>query len=180
VERSAPGIAALFADLSGDGSHSVLDLGSASEANFELYRRFARRIRFADLLGFPTRQEPWPSALGSLPPASDQPYDLVLVWNLLDLVPRPARSQLMERLTQLTTSGARLYLLVDASGAATTPPLRFTIRGMDRVVQQPLGDPVPAGPELLPAEVERLVRPFQVIQAFTLRPAYREYVAERT
>jgi hypothetical protein len=50
---------------------------------------------------------------------------------------------------------------------------------MDRVVQQPLGDPVPAGPELLPAEVERLVRPFQVIHAFTLRPAYREYVAVR-
>jgi hypothetical protein len=35
------------------------------------------------------------------------------------------------------------------------------------------------GPELLPAEVERLVRPFSVTAAFTLRLGYREYVAER-
>lgn len=55
VERSAPGIAALFADLNEDGSHAVLDLGSATETNFELYGRYARRIRFADLLTAPMR-----------------------------------------------------------------------------------------------------------------------------
>jgi len=50
VERAAPGMAAFFAELEEDGSHAVLDLGPAAEANFRLYGRFARRIRFADLL----------------------------------------------------------------------------------------------------------------------------------
>ena len=67
VERSAPGIAALFADLNEDGSHAVLDLGSATETNFGLYGRYARRIRFADLLTAPMRGEPWAGALRSLP-----------------------------------------------------------------------------------------------------------------
>ena len=179
VERSAPGIAALFSDLREDGTHAVLDLGAATETNFELYSRFARRICFADLLGAPLRGEPWTEALRSLPDSSDRPYDLVLVWNLLDQIPPDARPTLVKRLAQLTNSGARLYVLVDASGEPTTQPLRFTIRGPDRVGQQVVGDPRPAGPELLPAELERLLRPFEVSHAFTLRLGYREYVAVR-
>jgi hypothetical protein len=180
VERSAPGIAALFADLSEDGSHAVLDLGSATETNFELYSRFARRIRFADLLTAPLRGEPWAAAFQSLPKDPVQLYDLVLAWNLFDLVPPLGRFPLVERLAQLTTPGARIYVVVDASGEPTTQPLRFTIRGMDRVAQQAVADPRPAGPELLPAEAERLLRPFEVTHAFTLRMGYREYVAVRT
>jgi hypothetical protein len=180
VERSAPGIAALFADLHEDGSHAVLDLGSAAEPTFELYSRFARRIRFADLLTAPMVGETWAAALPSLPPHSDQPYDLVLAWNLLDQLPPEERAPLVERLAHLTTPGARLYVLVDGSGEPTTQPLRFTIQGMDRVAQQAVGDPHPAGPELLPAEVGRLLRPFEVTHAFTLRLGYREYVAVRT
>ena len=179
VERSAPGIAALFADLNEDGSHAVLDLGSATETNFELYGRYARRIRFADLLTAPMRGEPWAGALRSLPDPSDRPYDLVLLWNLLDLVPPGERPLVVKRMARLTAPGARLYCLVDASREPTTQPLRFTIRDLDRVAQQAVGDPHPAGPELLPAEVERLLMPFEVTHAFTLRLGYREYVAAK-
>ena len=179
VERSAPGIAALFADLREDGSHGVLDLGASVEANFELYSRFARRIHFADLLSAPLRGEPWAAALASLPQHPEQAYDLVLAWNLLDLVPPKAGSHLVKHLSRVTTPGARLYVLVDASGKPTTQQFRFTIRGMDRVAQRTLDNPLQAGPGLLPAEVERLLRPFEVTHAFTLRLGYREYVAVR-
>jgi hypothetical protein len=179
VERSAPGIAALFSELREDGSHAVLDLGSATETNFELYSRYARRIRFADLLTAPLRGEPWEGALRSLSSRSGRPYDIVLAWNLFDLMPPPKRRPLVERLARLTAPGARLYVLVDSSGGHTTQPLRFAIRGMDRVAQRAVGGAHPAGPELLPAEVERLLRPFEVTHAFTLRLGYREYVGVR-
>ena len=179
VERAAPGMAAFFAELEEDGSHAVLDLGPAVEANFRLYGRFARRIRFADLLNAPLRGETWEAALGSLPASLEDPYDLVLAWDLLDRLPPTHRPHLVEALAQVTTSRARLYVLVDASGEAATQRLRFTLHGTDKVAQQAAGEPLPAWPQLLPAEVERLLRPFQVVQAFTLRLGYREYVLVR-
>jgi hypothetical protein len=179
IERAAPGVAALFAGVREDGSHAVLDLGAAAETTLGLYSGFARRIRFADLLTDPPHGEAWAAELRALPRHPDQPYDLVLAWNLLDYLAPEERPPLVERLTQLTASGARLYVLVDASGEPNTHPLRFNLLGVDRVGQQVVGPPRPAQPQLLPAEVERLLAPFQVVHAFTLRLGLREYVAVR-
>jgi hypothetical protein len=179
IERAAPGIAALFAELSEDGSHAVLDFGAAAETSLRLYSRFARRIRFADLLTDPPHGEAWAAALRALPPHPDQPYDLVLAWNLLDRLAPEERPPLVERLTQLTAPGARLYVVVDASGEPNTQPVRFTLLDVDRVCQQAVGPPHPPQPQLLPAEVERLLAPFQVMHGFTLKLGLREYVAVR-
>ncbi|MCK5651330.1 MAG: hypothetical protein KAJ42_08135 [Gemmatimonadetes bacterium] len=179
TERAAPGIAALFAELSEDGSHAVLDFGAAAETSLRLYSRFARRIRFADLLTDPPHGEAWAAALRALPPHPDQPYDLVLAWNLLDRLAPEERPPLVERLTQLTTPGARLYVVVDASGEPNTQPVRFTLLDVDRVCQQAVGPPHPPQPQLLPAEVERLLAPFRVMHGFTLKLGLREYVAVR-
>jgi len=178
-ERSAPGIEALFAGLREDGSHAILDLGPAAGSSFRLYSRFARRIRFADLLNAPSRGEGWAKALQSLSRDPEHLYDLVLVWNLLDRVPPKGRSLVVESLARLTTSGARLYVVVDVSGDPTPRPLRFTLLGLDRVGQQQVGDPYPALPQLLPAKVERLLHPFRVEHGFTLKLGLREYVAVR-
>jgi len=180
IERSAPGIAALFSGLREDGSHTVLDMGAGSERSFALYSRFARRIRFADLLkGPPPQGGAWAAALRDMPPPQDGLYDVVMAWNLLDRLNPAGRLVLVERLAQLTTLGARLYVLVDASGEPNPRPQAFTLLGTDRVAQEPVGPPHPAYPQLLPAEVERLLRPFEVVQAFTLRRGFREYVAFR-
>jgi len=179
VERAAPGVAALFAGLSQDGRHAVLDFGTAAETKLHLYSGFARRIRFADLLTDPPHGDAWAAALRALPPHPDQPYDLVLAWNLLDRLAPEERPPLVERLTQLTVSGARLYVVVDISKEPNTRPLRFTLLDADRVRQQAVGPPHPAQPQLLPAEVERLLEPFRVVHAFTLRRGLREYVAIR-
>jgi hypothetical protein len=180
VERSAPGIAALFSNVEADGSHAVLDLGPAAESSFRLYSRFARRIRFAGILEAPLRGETWTEALRLLPENVETPFDLVLVWNLLDRVPPELRSPVVARLAGITVQGARLYVLVDASGESTSHSLRFILAGLDRVCQQSLGDPYPTVPPLLPAELKRLLEPFRVVQAFTLKGGFREYVAVRS
>lgn len=177
VERAAPGVAALFDGVSEDQTHAVLDLGSAAETSFSLYSRYARRIRFAGLLSGPPHEDTGEAALRALPPEPGQPYDIVLGWNILDRLNRQERLSFVERLTEITSPGARLYVVVDASGESRIHPLRFAVLDLDRVSQQVVGPPQRARPQLLPAEVERLLRPFQVIHAFTLRLGLREYVA---
>lgn len=125
VERAAPGITALFAGLKEDGSHAVLDLGPSAGSNFTQYSRFARRIRFADLLTAPTRGETWASALTSLPSAPEPPFDLVLAWNLLDRVQPKSRPLVVECLAKLTRPGSRLHVVVDVSGEPIVHPIPF-------------------------------------------------------
>lgn len=177
VERAAPGVAATFAGLEPDGSHAILDLGTAVGENFRLLGGYARRIRFAGILPNPPHGKAWSEALRSLPPLSERPYDLVLGWNLLDRLIPEERPPLVRRLAELTAPGARLYVVVDVSGSPTIQPIRFTLLGLDRVQETVVGPPRPAQPPLLPAAVERLLEPFQVVQAFTLRRGLREYAA---
>ncbi len=112
-----------------------------------------------------------------IPPNPHQPYDLVLAWNLLDRLSPEGKRLLIERLDTLTADGARLYVAVDASGSTETRPLRFKLLGVDRVRQEVAGPPEAAQAQLLPAQVERLLAPFEVVRAFTLRVGLREYVA---
>jgi hypothetical protein len=177
VERAAPGVASLLEGLTADGTLSVLDLGSASESSFRLYAQFARRIRFADVLVGSSSPGGFPARLEALGPGCQAPFDLVLAWNILDWLRKEDRSALVERLVHLTTPEAKLYVLVDASERPNTYPHRFTLLDRDRVLQQPVGPSKPAHPQLLPAEVERLLTPFRVSQGFCLRQGWREYVA---
>lgn len=179
VERAAPGIAALFAGLKEDRSHTVLDMGSADGASFRLYSAYAHRIRFADILPHPPLGAGWREALLTLSPYPNHPYDLVLLWNLLDRLSPQERPSLVERLREITAPGARLYVLLDLSGASTTSPWRFHLLDPNRVRQTAAGPAEPAYPQILPAELERLLDPFRVIHAFTLKHGSREYVAVR-
>ena len=177
MERGTPGIAALFSGLSEDGSHSVLDLGCAAEANLGLYARYSRRIRIADLLTDPPHGAALAPALEVLEHPPDHPYDCVLAWDVFDRLAPDERPLLVERLVHLTAPRARLYLLVDASGKPTTRPLHFSLISLERVRQRPFGSSAPAQPQILPAEVKRMLKPFKVSQAFALRQGLREYVA---
>ncbi len=177
VERPSPGAAALFDALVPDGRHSILDLGLAGDLHLRLLSRYSRQIRFAGLIPEPPEGDAWTSALAALPPNTHHPYDVVLAWDIMDRIDPPQRVTLISRLVELTAPSARLYAVVDTSGAATTRPLRSTLTDVNRVSMQPVGPPEPARPALLPAPVERLLAPFEVTQAFTLRSGLREYVA---
>jgi len=177
VERLSPGAAALFDSLVPDGRHSILDLGLAGEVHLRLLSRYAQQIRFAGLVPDPPEDDAWASVLAALPPNTCQPYDVVLAWDVLDRIDPEQRATLIARLAELTAPSARLYAVVDTSGAATTRPIRSTLTDVNRVSMQPVGPPRPARPALLPAPAERLLVPFEVTQAFTLRSGLREYVA---
>lgn len=177
VRRAAPALARVFEGLTPDEGHAVLDLGLATQDHLSLYGPYARQIRFAGLLPGPPQGSDFRAALRELASDPAHPYDVVLLWNLLDWLDRKQREGVVERLARITEPGARLYAVVDASAESTIQPVRFTPLGLDRVAMEAVGRPEPAGPPLLPAEVERLLEPFQVTGAFTLRHGQREYAA---
>jgi hypothetical protein len=177
VERAMPGIATLLEGVSEDRSHAVLDLGPAADSSLQVYSRFARWVRFADLLSATSSPGEWAAALQSIPAQPQRPYDVVFAWNVLDRVAPPERTSVVSRLAELAAPDARLHLIVDPGREGLRYPLRFSLLDVDRICYEQAGRPLPAGEPILPAELERVVEPFRVTRAFTTQVGMREYVA---
>ena len=176
VEGGTPGIAALFDGMREDRSHAVLDLGAAADSNLCVYSRFARRVRFADLFD---EDGSCRGLEGAVPPQPEQPYDLVFAWDILDRIPSEQRPHLVQWLAKISAPDVRLHVLVKATENPTIQPVRFILLDVDRMRREPTGPARPARRSLLPAEVGRLLVPFKVVRAFTLKGGLREYLAVR-
>jgi hypothetical protein len=179
VERATPGIAALLEGVSEDQTHAVLDLGPASHTSLGVYSRFAGRVRFADILDEVAVGPGSTAALGQIPAQPERPYDLLFAWDLLDRLFPEDRPRMMERLTEISATDAKLHVIVDSSDRPASDPLRFALVETDRLRYEPTGPARPVKRRLLPAEVEQLLQPFRVVRAFTLKGGFREYVASR-
>lgn len=177
--RASPGLATLFESLTADGRHSILDLGSAEGRRLRLLGRFARRIRFAELVPEPPRGAALDTALEGLRPHSRGRYDVVLAWDLFDRLDEGERGRVMERILEITDPGATLFAIVDYTESVTRRPIRYRLVELGQVALEPAGPPEPADPPLLPRQVERLLAPFEVVTAVSLRAGFREYVARR-
>ena len=179
VERPTPGVAAFLQGVSEDRSHAVLDLGPASEASLNVYSRFARRVRFADVMAAATSPQGWAGAVSALPPQPVRPYDLVFGWDIMDRLDPEGRKRLIERLAEITSPDARMHLMVEATEKTSTVPFRFALMAVDRIRCEATGPVRPTPARMLPAQVERTLAPFKVVRAFTLKGGLREYVAVR-
>jgi hypothetical protein len=175
VERASPGLAALFARLARGPRRSILDLGEGNGRQIDVLAPYAHLIRFAGLVPRPGGETGWDPA--TIPAHPERPYDVVLAWDALDWLDPAERTSLMHRLDEVTAPGAGLYASVDTSGADRHAPVRTTLLGPDKIRLDPAGAPEAARPSLLPAQAERLLEPFRVQQAFSLRIGVREYVA---
>lgn len=179
AERLAPGLAAFFRAVSEDRSHAVLDLGPGSSSSLRVYSRFARWVRFADVLTAAISPSGWPEISGSLPPHPERPFDLVIAWDALDRLPAENRPELVKRLAEITTPDARLFLLSAAPDVAPIGLLRFTLVDLDRMQYENTGEARPAHALPMPAELQRILSPFQLLRGFSTQLGLREYVAER-
>jgi hypothetical protein len=176
-ERRSPGLEALFGALAEDGRHSILDLGPASGTHLRLLGRFASQVRFASLLAATEEAPAWDGSEHALPANPTRPYDVVLAWDVLDRLEADRRPVLIARLAAVTGPQARLFAVTSAEGIAGSAVLAFTLLDRDRVAERPIGVTKSPGGPLLPAQMERVLAPFEVVSAFILRTGAREYVA---
>ncbi|HEX6925194.1 MAG TPA: hypothetical protein VF167_07170 [Longimicrobiaceae bacterium] len=179
VERQTRGISTLLAGVSRERMHSVLDLGGATNSSLQVYRGFARWVRFEDLLSVADSEEELDAALASIPHHRERPYDVLLAWNLLDRVAPHQRPRVVARLAEVSAPDARLFLAIEAGSERPQHPLRFGLVDNEHMWFEPVEGFPPAWPPLLPAELERLIEPFVVSRAFTTRVGFREYVATK-
>ena len=182
--HASPGFAALFTAAPSVHLARILDLGPAVGENLAFYGRFARTVRFVDMLrdeigGGPAARRNVASLLDGCLKAGDGPYDLVLAWDLLNYLEHDAGRDLIERLEGCTRVGTRLFAMISSGHTMPARPQRFTIVDAQRLAYRETGGGVCASPELAPAEVGRLLAPFRVERSVVLSHGVREYVAVR-
>ena len=178
VERRSPGLALLFEGLSADGRHAILDLGLASASRLTLLGPFSRQIRFAGLVPpDPTSETP---LVESIPADPRRPFDVVLAWDILDYLGESGGRALVRRLDAVTTDDAVLYAAVSSQTAGgASPAVRMELVALDRVRHDTTDSTRPTSGGLLPARVEKVLSPFRVVRAISLRMGLREYVARK-
>jgi len=175
--RRSPGLAELFAEIGVGAGASVLDLGEGSSTQLEVLAPYAHVVRFAGLTPRFGIDSVTAHHLRALAPHPDHPYDVVLAWGVMDHLDPADRTLFVQRLADITAPGARLYASVDVAGRPFVRAVRSTLVAIDQVAEESVGPELPAWPPVLSAPFARLVAPFQVDRAFTLRSGIREYVA---
>lgn len=182
IEGAAPGISSILKAMPEDGAHAILDLGAASDGSLRTYARFARWVRFADLLGgadFPRGTGQPMGPLDEPLPPPPRPYDVVFAWDILDRLYPAGAPRVVEWMIGALAPDARVHVVVRASETAVMRPLRFTLLDVDRIrIEERGATPLPPS-RLLPADVAKLLAPLHVLHAFNLKSGLREYVAAR-
>ena len=180
IVRTAPGLAALFQALDDGRSHAVLDLGAASERSLTVYARIARQVRYVDLGATASGYQHWSFALDEVGRASGDPFDVLFLWDTLGHLSTEDRASMVARVAELAAPGARLHMVLEAPERSGARPVRFGLADAGHMRHELTWDDAGTAARLLPSSVERMLAPFQVVSAFTLKDGLREYVAMRT
>lgn len=181
----SPGLAGLIAGVAGAPSHRVLDLGPALGINLDVYSRFARSVRFADLsqgwrtegLAGANPSVQLPEALDRLVGVGEEPVDLVFLWDLLNYLDRAGCGALLGAIARVSREGTRMFAVVWAGRTMPAAPLRVEIVDEGTLRYRTASVEMVPCPSLAPAEVERRILPFRVERAVLLRHGLREVVA---
>jgi hypothetical protein len=156
----------------------VLDLGAACEASLTVYGLIARQVRFADLSETTSAQH-WDFPLQEAKRASVDPYDVILLWDSLGRLPNEERGRMVARLAELAAPTARLHMVLEAPERTGPRPRRFSVADAGHMRHEVSWDDAADAPRLLPADVEKMLAPFHVVRAFTLKDGLREYLLMR-
>jgi hypothetical protein len=176
VERGSAGLAALFNEIPADGSHAILDLGASEGPSLAVYGRYARWIRFADLLTPASSTAP-AEAVEDLPANPRRPYDLILGWDIVERLPPAVRPRLMARLAEIAAPGARLFIVLESPDDHSNHLRRFAVLSSEHLRIESSEELRPPHPAIAPAEVKDVLAPFHLRHAFTTRVGLREYIA---
>ncbi len=176
--RVMPGLAAFFERITPDRGRKVLDLGNGDGASLAVYARYARWVRFADILAEATTPD-WGTSIDNIPRPPHGAYDVILIWDILDRLSPADRGGFIGRLSRICAPDALMHAIVESSDEAGGDLLHFSLPGPDRLHFVRSGRPRPAHAPMKPAEVKGVLKPFHLLRAFSTRTGLREYVAVR-
>lgn len=198
TESAAPGIlkAPLFGALAqrmlADGRWVIQDLGPAQAATVDFCNRFRCRMEIADLPMelAALNEETDPARLAALAeralpePIQDQ-VNVVLCWDLLNYLQRPALTAIMERVAARARPGCLVHALIVYS--ATHMPVRpgryypwhdqTAESGLDdQLVYVPVTSEQCEAPRYTPDDLAHCLRGFRVERAVLLNNGMQEFL----
>ncbi len=170
----------------------VLDLGPSFGANVEFFSRCASRVFIEDLyrtlaaLHQPHQQShqdadgplccPLFDAL--LPYRDEKPFDLILLWNLIDYLQRDDIRRLSDHLATISRRGTLLYALVSTRSRIPETPDDYKIADDNSLIALPTAAAQRDGPRHSQVRLLELMRKFRVQRSFLLRSGLQEYLFE--
>ncbi len=184
VPVNAPLFRRLVESLSEERRSVVLDLGPVRSETVALLTPYRCRLEIADLAeGLPALdQEPDPALLREraealLPPPRREPVDIVLCWDLLNYLQRPAIAALMACLSARMRPGAFAHLLIVYSGT-TMParPSRFAPLRDGRLIETVTTEARRNAPRYSPEDLGKCLRGLRSESASLLRNGMQEFL----
>lgn len=181
---NAPLFRRLVASLSDERRAVILDLGAVRPETVALLTPFRCRLEIADLadgLAGLDAETDWnllrDLAEALLPPARREPTDIVLCWDLLNYLQRPALSALAERLADRMRPGGFAHALIAYSGT-TMPaqPSQFAPLADGRLIETVTTSAVKNAPRYSPEDLGKCMRGFHSESAMLLRNGMQEFL----
>lgn len=168
-----------------DSRRVVLDLGPARPETVALFSRFRCRMEIADLAtslanlnaASAAGEDLVAAAQAALPAARSEPVDVVLCWDLLNYLDRPALSALMETIALRCRPGALVhFLLAYAQPRMPARPGRFAPLADGRLLHEALTPEQRPAPRYSPEDLARCLPDFQVVRAMLLQNGMQEFL----
>jgi hypothetical protein len=181
---NAPLFRGLMERMQDDRRRVVLDLGPARPETVALLGRYRCRLDIADLadgletLNSATEPEAMRAALdAALPRRRAEPTDVVLCWDLLNYLERPAIRGLMAEILGRLAPGALVHALI----AYSTPrmpmrPARIVPAEDHRLWVVPAGADERAAPRYSPDDLARCMPGYIVERAMLLKNGMQEFL----
>jgi len=179
----SPTLRALVSRLTSEDGYHVLDLGGAAGANVEFFSRFSSRLQIADLpdalasgdlrsllLADPS------AAFRKVLPVTRDPFDVVLAWDVLNYLTREQLGCLAAHLGRVCSQRALMLAFVSTTREMPSVPMVFKIVDEQTLFLQPRLPAIRQSPRFPPAEIERLMAGFAVVQSVLMRHGVQEYL----
>lgn len=166
----------------------VLELGPGIAANIGFLTRFCSRLSVEDLhrtltaLGEPYSGQHrlyCPLFRALLPRGEQAPFDLALLWNLLDYLERDDIRRLSDHLAALGKRGMLLYAMVSTRSRIPASPSDYRIVDDGSLVRLPTTAQERDGPRHSQVRLLEQLRGFRVKRSFLLRNGVQEYLFEK-
>jgi hypothetical protein len=181
---SAPLFRSVMERMQDDSRWVVLDLGPAQPGTVAAFGHFRCRLEIADLAdGIDALNAPLePDQLGEwieqrLPARRAEPTDVVLCWDLLNYLERPALKALMGQILLRLRPGSLVHALI----AYSTPqmsarPERFVPGEDHALLHQPVTSAQRPAPRYSPDDLARCMPAYSVERAMLLKNGMQEFL----
>lgn len=192
VRLRAPLFASLIERMYAGGRQVILDLGPAQTATVSLFNRFHCRLDIADLAAafavLNSLEEPGillEQVENILPVRGGEATDIVLCWDLLNYLQRPALSAVMNRVAARSRSGTLVHALIvySARRMPARPDLykpcdkSGSLNGSaDHLAITSMTDEDCDAPQYTPDNLMRCMQGYRIERAVLLSSGMQEYL----